>query len=297
MFEKSMKKCYFIKGILSQMKVRKILGYKNGGKYMQQPRMLSAKEIANEVVEVGKYKVSRKNSVVIISGMLAGLFIALGYTVYLLVYGQMENHFVGKLIGAFLFPVALILILLTGADLFTGNTLIGKAYFKKEVKLSAFIKNLALVWIGNLLGTLLGVALLTGAHLFTNGVDPGVADSIRHIAEVKINTLSTSEVFFRAILCNILIAGGVYVAYAAKDVAGKCILNIIVVAVFAIMGVEHCIANMIDLSMAKVLGADISYAGMAWNIFIATIGNIIGGFVIVVPYYYNFIHSYKNRQH
>lgn len=292
-----MKKCYFIKGILSQMKVRKILGYENGGKYMQQPRMLSAKEIANEVVEVGKYKVSRKNSVVIISGMLAGLFIALGYTVYLLVYGQMENHFVGKLIGAFLFPVALILILLTGADLFTGNTLIGKAYFKKEVKLSAFIKNLALVWIGNLLGTLLGVALLTGAHLFTNGVDPGVADSIRHIAEVKINTLSTSEVFFRAILCNILIAGGVYVAYAAKDVAGKCILNIIVVAVFAIMGVEHCIANMFVLSMAKVLGADISYAGMAWNIFIATIGNIIGGFVIVVPYYYNFIHSYKNRQH
>ena len=103
--------------------------------------------------------------------------------------------------------------------------------------------------------------------------------------------------YFRAILCNVLIAGGVYVAYAAKDVAGKCILNIIVVAVFAIMGVEHCIANMFVLSMAKVLGADISYAGMAWNIFIATIGNIIGGFVIVVPYYYNFIHSYKNRQH
>ena len=139
---------------------------------MQQPRMLSAKEIANEVVEVGKYKVSRKNSVVIISGMLAGLFIGLGYTGYLLVYGQMENHFVGKLIGSFLFPVALILILLTGADLFTGNTLIGKAYFKKEVPLSAFVKNLALVWIGNFLGVLLAVALLAGANLFTNGVDP-----------------------------------------------------------------------------------------------------------------------------
>lgn len=161
--------------------------------------------------------------------------------------------------------------------------------------LSAFVKNLALVWIGNFLGVLLAVALLAGANLFTNGVDPEVANSIRHIAEVKINTLSTSEVFFRAILCNVLIAGGVYVAYAAKDVAGKCLLSILVVAVFAIMGVEHCIANMFVLSMAKVLGADITYTGMAWNLFIATIGNIIGGFIIVCPYYYNFIHSYKNK--
>ena len=83
---------------------------------MQQPRMLSAKEIANEVVEVSKYKVSRKNSVVLISGMLAGLFIGLGYTVYLLVYGQMSDPYVGKVVGSFLFPIALILILLTGAD-------------------------------------------------------------------------------------------------------------------------------------------------------------------------------------
>ena len=52
---------------------------------------------------------------------------------------------------------------------------------------------------------------------------------------------------------------------------------------------------MFVLSMGKVLGADISYAGMAWNLFIATIGNIIGGFIIVCPYYYNFIHSYKNK--
>lgn len=264
---------------------------------MQQPRMLSAKEIANEVVEVGKYKVGRKNSVVLISGMLAGLFISLGYTAYLLVYGQMENHFVGKLIGSFLFPVALILILLTGADLFTGNTLIGKAYFKKDVTMAQFIKNLVLVWVGNLLGIIVGIVLLTGAQLFTSGVSPDVADSIRHLAEVKANDLTTMQIFFRGILCNILIAGGVYVAYAAKDVAGKCILSILVVAVFAIMGVEHCIANMFVLGMGKVLGADITFGGMAWNVLVATIGNIVGGFVIVIPYYYNFIHSYKNKQH
>ena len=263
---------------------------------MQQPRMLSAKEIANEAVEVGKYKVARKDSVVLVSGMLAGLFIALGYTVYLLVYGQMTDPYAGKIVGAFLFPVALILILLTGADLFTGNTLIGKAYFKKEVKLGAFIKNLVLVWIGNFLGVLLGIGLLAGAELFTNGVNPHVAENIRHLAEAKVS-LSTSAIFFRAILCNILIAGGVYVAYAAKDVAGKCILSILVVAVFALMGVEHCIANMFVLGMGKVLGADASYAGMAWNLFIATIGNIIGGFVIVIPYYYNFIHSYRHKNH
>lgn len=264
---------------------------------MQEPRMLSAKEIANEVVEVGKYKVGRKNSVVLISGMLAGLFVSLGYTAYLLVYGQMENHYVGKLVGSFLFPVALILILLTGADLFTGNTLIGKAYFKKDVTLTQFIKNLALVWVGNLLGVLVGIALLAGAELFTSGVDPEVANSIRHLAEVKANDLTAMQIFFRGILCNILIAGGVYVAYAAKDVAGKCILSILVVAVFAIMGVEHCVANMFVLGMGKVLGADITFGGIATNLFISTIANIIGGFVIVIPYYYNFIYTYKHKQH
>lgn len=116
------------------------------------------------------------------------------------------------------------------------------------------------------------------------------------MAEVKV-TLSTSAIFFRAILCNILIAGGVYVAYSAKDVSGKCILSVLVVAVFALMGVEHCVANMFVLGMGKVLGADVSYAGIAWNLFIATIGNIVGGFVIVIPYYYNFIHAYKNKDH
>ena len=263
---------------------------------MQQPRMLSAKEIANEVVEVSKYKVSRKNSVVLISGMLAGLFIGLGYTVYLLVYGQMSDPYVGKVVGSFLFPIALILILLTGADLFTGNTLIAKACFKKEVKVSAYIKNLVLVWVGNLLGMLCAIGLLYGARLFTNGVSPTVAENIMHIAEVKIHTLSTSEVFFRAILCNILIAGGVYVSYAAKDVTGKVLLNVIVVAVFALMGVEHCIANMFVLGMGKVLGADITFGGIGWNLFIATIGNIVGGFIIAIPYYFNFIHAYKKQQ-
>lgn len=263
---------------------------------MQKPRMLTAREIANEVVEVSKYKVSRKNSVVLISGMLAGLFIGLGYTVYLLVYGQMSDPYAGKIVGSFLFPIALILILLTGADLFTGNTLIAKAWFKKEVLLTAYLKNLVIVWVGNLLGVLVAIGLLYGANLFTNGVSPTVAENIRHIAEVKINNLSVVEVFFRAIICNILIAGGVYVAYAAKDVTGKVLLNIIVVAVFALLGVEHCIANMFVLGMGKVLGADISYGGIALNLLIATIGNIVGGFIISIPYYFNFIHAYKNKK-
>lgn len=98
---------------------------------MQQ--MLALKEIAEATVGVGKYKTSKKNSIVFVSAMLAGLFIGLGYTGYLIVSGIMADAAVGKVVGALLFPVGLLLVLIAGADLFTGNTLVTMAWYKKKL--------------------------------------------------------------------------------------------------------------------------------------------------------------------
>ena len=94
---------------------------------MQQ--MLSPKEIADATVGIGQYKTSKKNSIVLVSAMLAGMFIGLGYTGYLIASGIMADAAVGKIVGALLFPVGLLLVLIAGADLFTGNTLITMAWY------------------------------------------------------------------------------------------------------------------------------------------------------------------------
>ena len=126
---------------------------------MQQ--MLAPKEIAEATVGVGKYKTSKKNSIVFVSAMLAGLFIGLGYTGYLIVSGIMADAAVGKVVGALLFPVGLLLVLIAGADLFTGNTLVTMAWYKKEIKLGDVAKNLSIVWLGNLVGALFLVVLVS----------------------------------------------------------------------------------------------------------------------------------------
>ena len=188
---------------------------------MQQ--MLAPKEIAEATVGVGKYKTSKKNSIVFVSAMLAGLFIGLGYTGYLIVSGIMADAAVGKVVGALLFPVGLLLVLIAGADLFTGNTLVTMAWYKKEIKLGDVAKNLSIVWLGNLVGALFLVVLVYYSNTFTGSI----AEGVMHLAEKKVH-LNMVELLTRSTLCNILVAITVYMSYAAKDVTGKVIISYIV---------------------------------------------------------------------
>ncbi len=187
---------------------------------MQQ--MLAPKEIAEATVGVGKYKTSKKNSIVFVSAMLAGLFIGLGYTGYLIVSGIMADAAVGKVVGALLFPVGLLLVLIAGADLFTGNTLVTMAWYKKEIKLGDVAKNLSIVWLGNLVGALFLVVLVYYSNTFTGSI----AEGVMHLAEKKVH-LNMVELLTRSTLCNILVAITVYMSYAAKDVTGKVIISYI----------------------------------------------------------------------
>ena len=249
---------------------------------MQQ--MLSPKEIADATVGVGQYKTSKKNSIVLVSAMLAGMFIGLGYTGYLIASGIMADAAVGKVVGALLFPVGLILVLIAGADLFTGNTLITMAWYKKEITLSAVVKNLGIVWVGNLIGALLLVTLIYFSNTFTGSV----ADGIVHLAEKKAH-LNMVELLTRGTLCNILVAITVYMTYAAKDVTGKVIISFIPIWLFVITGFEHCVANMFVLPMGYLLGANISFGEILHNLIPVTIGNILGGMIVTAAYYFIFL--------
>ena len=253
---------------------------------MQQ--MLAPKEIAEATVGVGKYKTSKKNSIVFVSAMLAGLFIGLGYTGYLIVSGIMADAAVGKVVGALLFPVGLLLVLIAGADLFTGNTLVTMAWYKKEIKLGDVAKNLSIVWLGNLVGALFLVVLVYYSNTFTGSI----AEGVMHLAEKKVH-LNMVELLTRSTLCNILVAITVYMSYAAKDVTGKVIISYIPIWLFVITGFEHCVANMFVLPMGYLLGADLTIGQIMANIIPVTIGNIIGGMLVTAAYYFLFLKEDK----
>ena len=254
---------------------------------MQQ--MLAPKEIAEATVGVGKYKTSKKNSIVFVSAMLAGLFIGLGYTGYLIVSGIMADAAVGKVVGALLFPVGLLLVLIAGADLFTGNTLVTMAWYKKEIKLGDVAKNLSIVWLGNLVGALFLVVLVYYSNTFTGSI----AEGVMHLAEKKVH-LNMVELLTRSTLCNILVAITVYMSYAAKDVTGQVIISYIPIWLFVITGFEHCVANMFVLPMGYLLGADLTIGQIMANIIPVTIGNIIGGMLVTAAYYFLFL---KDKDH
>lgn len=254
---------------------------------MQQ--MLAPKEIAEATVGVGKYKTSKKNSIVFVSAMLAGLFIGLGYTGYLIVSGIMADAAVGKVVGALLFPVGLLLVLIAGADLFTGNTLVTMAWYKKEIKLGDVAKNLSIIWLGNLVGALFLVVLVYYSNTFTGSI----AEGVMHLAEKKVH-LNMVELLTRSTLCNILVAITVYMSYAAKDVTGKVIISYIPIWLFVITGFEHCVANMFVLPMGYLLGADLTIGQIMANIIPVTIGNIIGGMLVTAAYYFLFL---KDKDH
>ena len=251
--------------------------------------MLTPGEIAVAAVGVGEYKTSKPNKTVFLSAMLAGMFIGLGYVGYLIVNGVMTDAGIAKVVGAAVFPVGLILVLIAGADLFTGNTLISMALFNKKVALKDFVKNLSIVWLGNLFGALFLVTLIYVSSLFSQEV----MDVTMQLAEKKAH-LTFLEVCTRGIIANIIVSLCVYMTYAAKDIVGKVVLAFFPIWLFVISGAEHSIANMFVMPLGKLFGAEISWAEIAGNIIPATIGNVIGGLIISYAYYSLFIKDKKS---
>ncbi|HAX73700.1 MAG TPA: formate transporter [Firmicutes bacterium] len=249
---------------------------------MQQ--MLSPNEMAKATVGVGKYKTSKKNSIVFLSAVLAGMFIGFGYIGYLIVSGVIADPGIGKVLGAAVFPVGLMFVLIAGADLFTGNTLITMAWFTKDITFKDVVKNLSIVWLGNLVGALALVLVMYASNTFSGSVAEGVI----HLAEKKAH-LNLVELLTRGTLANVIVAVAVFMTYAAKDVAGKVLISWFPIWLFVITGFEHSIANMFVMPIGKLLGADITWAQIAGNIIPVTIGNVIGGVIITSAYYFLFL--------
>ena len=218
-----------------------------------------------------------------ILGFLAGMFIALGAVGSIIASSTLAktNAGLAKLVAGAVFPVGLIMVVLLGVELFTSNCMLTVAVINKNITMKQLLKNWIIVYIFNFIGGLFVAYITIETHNFNE-------DSLLYLeklATYKVN-ISAYHLILKGIFCNILVCGAVLLTYSAKDVIGKIFAAWFPIMLFIILGYDHCVANMLYLSAAKMAGMNISFGGIAYNLFFATIGNIIGGaFFMALPLY------------
>ena len=241
---------------------------KFGGIAMHKPS-----EIAELVENAGVAKAAASLQNLLVLSVLAGAFIAFGGAFYTMAMTGADAGFgPARALGGLCFSLGLVLVVVGGAELFTGNALIVMAWVDGHVSGRALLRNWVIVWFGNLAGSLLLVVAIATTGLLEGAFGATAAK----IATAKL-ALDPPELFARAVLCNALVCLAVWLSFAATDVSGKILAIIFPVTAFVALGFEHSIANMYLIPTGLIAGADGSLGAAAANIAIATVGNIIGG--------------------
>lgn len=221
----------------------------------------------------------------IIIAILGGAFIAFGGLLSVMVAGGSpgigaSNPGLIKFMAGALFPVGLIMVSITGADLFTSDcAAFTYASLQKQIRIKIFFKYLSLSYVFNFVGTQI-VAFLLSYEVGILDKDPWQS-YLFHYSEAKVNQDSMT-VFVKGIGANWLVCLGMFMGYSAKDIIGKCVAIWIPVMLFVTLGYEHSIANMFFIPAAIYSGADILWSDfILQNLIPATIGNFIGGALLV----------------
>lgn len=255
-------------------------------------------------IKTGVVKAERSIPQMILLGIMAGAFIALGgATSNVAVHGIKDVGLSRALAGA-IFPVGLMLIVFVGGELFTGNCLISMAVLDKKTSIGKMIRNLVIVYFSNLLGALIIDFLIffSGELNYSGG---GLGAYTIKVALAKINISPVAGVT-SGILCNMLVCLAILAAGAAKDIAGKVWAIFFPMWAFVIGGFEHCVANMFYIPAGMLAASNPDYvakaeelygitaeqcagltvAGSLNNFIPVTIGNIIGGAVFIGLMYF-----------
>ena len=270
-------------------------------------------EIAKAYLSTGKRKVQTVPSVTLILAFLAGGFIAVGGITAATASAGIGAPGPARLVSGAVFPSGLAMVLIAGAELFTGNSLLILPFLEGEITLPGMLKNWILVYIGNLAGSICFAWLVVFSGL------PGsfgglVGYQIANAAAAKC-ALSFPTAFLRGVGCNFLVCIAVWMSFAAKDIAGKIAGMYFPICAFVIIGFEHSIANMYYISAGLFVRGNaaaiaavenavknsagtaaplpaLDLSGITWGSFLAgnllpvTLGNIVGGAVFVGAAYW-----------
>lgn len=241
---------------------------------------LTPQEIVEMLIESGIKKSSLSYSKRLVMSIMAGMYIALGSHAFIVAY---SNQF----IRAAVFPVGLMLIVIVGGELFTGNCLMTFSLLRKKITISRYVQTLLQVFIGNFIGSIIIAALLIVSGYYSSDI---LKETINVIIEGKLN-LSFIQAFTRGILCNMLVVMGVWFSSSAKDTIGKIFGCWFPVMLFVLSGYEHVVANMFFFPIGCYLDSSINIIEVLLrNILPVALGNFIGG-GIIVPFVYNLVHK------
>ena len=242
--------------------------------------------VAERVENAGVAKANLGIGQTLVLAVLAGAFISFGGMIFTLVMTSSELGFgPGRLLGGAAFSLGLILVVVGGAELFTGNNLIVMAWADSKVSTGRLLTNWTLVFSGNLVG-----ALATAVIVFWSGTlnlgGGAYGETARAIAEAKV-TLPFHQAFLKGVLCNTLVCLAVWLCFAAHSVSGKILSIVFPISTFVALGFEHSVANMYLIPIGWLAGADsVTLAGFLANLIPVTLGNIAGGSAMVASVYW-----------
>lgn len=259
---------------------------------------LSPREIVLQTLNSSVKKVRKPLLTTFLLGVLAGAFIGLGALFYTIVKADATYSFATKqLLGGLVFAVGLILVVVAGAELFTGNNLLAISWANKRITTKEMIGNWVVIFFSNMIGAVsLAVMVYLSGHISMN--DGAIAETYVKMAEAK-TSLPFLTAFFRGVLCNILVCLGVWMAMGGKTITDKILAIIFPIALFVAAGFEHSIANLFIIPLGLIIKnyGDVSIAtqhlsisGLFNNLIPVVLGNIVGGSILVgLMYHFIFL--------
>jgi formate/nitrite transporter len=230
-------------------------------------------KIAALVESAGVAKAQLPATQMFVLAILAGAFIGFGAAAYTTVMtGVDATYGPARLLGGVVFSLGLILVIIGGAELFTGNALMVMAAVDQKITLRQLLRSWALVYIGNLVGAA-GLAVVFG---LSGILDGPVGNTSVTIADAKA-ALLPFEAFVRSALCNALVCLAIWLSFAARTVAGKISAILWPISAFVLLGLEHSVANMYFFPQGWMSGSGVTMGDAVANLIWVTFGNVVGG--------------------
>ncbi len=249
----------------------------------------SPTEIAAKVESIGVAKAQLPLLSMLMLGILAGAFIGLGAMYYVIVRSDPTLGFAARqVLGGVTFSLGLLLVVVAGAELFTGNNLLAMAWADGKISTREVLRNWVIVCCGNFIGAA-GLAVLVYLSGHTAMNDGAIATQYVSIATAK-QAMPFMTAFFKGVLCNVLVCMAVWMTLAGRSVVDKAVAIVFPISAFVAAGFEHSIANMYFFPLAILLqafdGADagapaVTWLGLISNLIPVILGNILGGSVLV----------------
>lgn len=275
---------------------------------METKKYFAPPEIVDVAIGAGIKKVSTPYLKEFMLAILAGVFIGFASEgsnmAAFNLLADPGTYGLGKCLAGAIFGTGLMLVIIAGAEMFTGQTLITAAVLDKKVRLSQMLINWGLVWIGNLVGGVFLAYMMSQSGLFNSG------DSLLGAMTIKIAvgkvTMPFMSAFFLGLMCNWLVCLAVWMSFAAKDITGKILAIFFPIWLFITSGFEHSVANMYYIPAGILAKANPKWVEVAlahgvtqdkldtlnWTSFFlnnelpVTLGNAVGGGLLVAAYYW-----------